>query len=449
VTLPTLATALALLLSGVVAVHVMILAMLSRRNVSPGPTSSRQLVFTFVIPCLNEEQVIGATVESLLAFDQGQWRHGIRVVVVDDDSDDQTAGVLTRFRDDNRVTIVRRKAPDARQGKGEALNAAYRQLAIQDWRGFEPIVCIVDADGRLDPTALDIVGPYFTDTSVGGVQIGVRIRNAASNLLARLQDAEFVLFTDVFQTGRNTLSSPSLGGNGQFVRLSALTELGDSPWSSCLTEDLELGLRLIMNGHVLRHCDATWVDQQGLVSLRRWIRQRTRWFQGHLQCQVFIPRLARARSLPLRVRADLIYHLLGPMVMLVASVAVLAGWTAAIGRIVAEPSASAAETIGAAGIQTYLLAFAPGPLVAWAIWRRDASLGLRAGLAIAHLYVLYSCLWFIAGWTALIRTIRSQASWAKTERVDEGPHAADPIPPNRSDGGSIPIPAVNRRFESA
>ncbi|MGH2968452.1 MAG: hypothetical protein ACRDK0_05240 [Solirubrobacteraceae bacterium] len=46
-------------------------------------------------------------------------------------------------------------------------------------------------------------------------------------------------FSRLVQAGRDPLGSVGLGGNGQFVRLSALQDMGDSPWSRCLTEDLD------------------------------------------------------------------------------------------------------------------------------------------------------------------------------------------------------------------
>jgi len=71
---------------------------------------------------------------------------------------------------------------------------------------------VVDADGRLDPTALDQVLPVFDDRRIGGVQIGVRINNRRASLLARMQDIEFVLYTNIFLRGRRHLGSVGLGG---------------------------------------------------------------------------------------------------------------------------------------------------------------------------------------------------------------------------------------------
>ena len=74
------------------------------------------------------------------------------------------------------------------------------------------IVVVLDADGRLAPNALIEVAPFFADPAVGGVQVGVRMYNAREKLLARMQDFEFVTFTEVFQRARQRIGSVGLGG---------------------------------------------------------------------------------------------------------------------------------------------------------------------------------------------------------------------------------------------
>ncbi|MFV0524216.1 MAG: glycosyltransferase family 2 protein [Acidimicrobiales bacterium] len=400
--------------------HGLVVFLLSRRAKPAVREPSENMAFVFLVPCMNEERVIGATVQSLLAFDEGRWAGAVGVVVIDDDSSDGTAEVLAEFVDDPRVYVLRRRAPNAQLGKGHALNAAYRWLLRSPWNAgrAELVVAIIDADGRLEPGALDQVGPHLADPKVAGVQIGVKIRNASDHPLARFQDVEFGLFTDVIQTGRNRLSSPSLGGNGQFTRLEALQDIGSEPWSSCLTEDLEVGLRLILEGHEIRHCSTTWVDQQGLTSVSRWIRQRTRWFQGHLQCRGYIIDLMRS-DLPTRVKLDLAYHLAGPALMLATSVAVVTGWIAMLVQLIVDPGGSLAGMVSPWGAMAYAIAFTPCPVVAFVLWRREPTMGFLRGLAIAHLYLVYCGLWFIAGWKALVRTVRGKGAWAKTDRLAE------------------------------
>ena len=74
----------------------------------------------------------------------------------------------------------------------------------------------------------------------------VRIYNRG-HLLTWLQDVEFSVYGYLFQAGRDHWGTAGMGGNGQFNRLSALDDIADEegPWRDRLTEDQDLGLRLI------------------------------------------------------------------------------------------------------------------------------------------------------------------------------------------------------------
>ena len=132
------------------------------------------------------------------------------------------------------------------------------------------IVAIVDADGRLHPEAPAYAATHFADPEVGGVQSLVRIYNR-HRLLTWLQDVEFSVYGYLFQAGRNDWGTAGMGGNGQFNRLSALDQVADGrgPWRDRLTEDQDLGLRLIEAGWKGRQELRGTVDQQGLSKPRR------------------------------------------------------------------------------------------------------------------------------------------------------------------------------------
>ena len=102
----------------------------------------------------------------------------------------------------------------------------------------------MDADGRLSAGAVTAALALFDGPRVGGVQLIVRIRNRRK-LIAQFQDIEFWMISALSQFARSISGTVSLGGNGQFTRLSALQQLTGEPWSRSLTEDLDLGLRLI------------------------------------------------------------------------------------------------------------------------------------------------------------------------------------------------------------
>lgn len=385
----------------------------SRHNPAPWSLPTERDV-VFLIPCLNEERVIGASLERLTALDYRK----LHLVVIDDGSDDATAQIV-RQHPDPRVKLLQRVAPNARQGKGEALNAAFnwlRQGALGEH--FDPdtaIVCVVDADGRLEADVLDIVLPRFNNPDIGGVQIGVRINNRRANLLARMQDIEFVLYTEVFQRGRRHLGSVGLGGNGQFVRYTALDSLGTKPWTQSLAEDLDLGIRLLLAGWDTEFCSTTAVHQQGLVDMKRWVKQRTRWFQGHLQAWQLMPWVLG--NLKGTRRADLGYHITSPYLLLVGSLLTVAFglW---IGELVITGLAGTLQ-FSYWWFSAYVVAFGPSMLFGTIYWQQEHSLSWLKAIIVFHVFALYATLWYLAGWRAVFRMLTGRTGWTKTDRIKE------------------------------
>ncbi|MBV8981224.1 MAG: glycosyltransferase family 2 protein [Acidimicrobiia bacterium] len=395
-------------------------AFLRSRRPRPEPLPAPdRLFFVFVVPCLNEELVIEASLDRLL----GLPSDNVAVLVVDDGSDDRTAALVEARRSD-RVWLVRRFLPEARKGKGAALNYAFRYLresGVLDGRRPEDVIVVVmDADGRIGQNALVEVAPYFADPKSAAVQIGVRMYNREVSLIARMQDLEFVTFTHIFQRARQRTGSIGLGGNGQFNRLTALADLGDEPWTDCLTEDLDLGVRFLLNGWVNHFCPTADVSQQAVTSVRRLLRQRARWFQGHLQCWRFLPTLLRPRRMGRAQANELAYHLSSPVLVLGMTPPVVAFLGVFAALLVTNPGAAGHSLIAHEGLGlaiAYVLGFGLASLYAFVYWLSEDSVGLGRAFAYAHLYCLYGYLWFPAGWTAVTRVLRRRQSWWKTART--------------------------------
>lgn len=414
--------------AGIIAifVHVVRLWFVSRPAAVP-PASTHgaadEFLFAFLVPALNEARVIEHTLDRLLSLPVRRCL----VLVIDDGSDDET-GRLVESHGDPRARVLRRELPHARRGKGAALNAGFHWLLQQQiggWPADKVIVGIMDADGRLDPEAPIRVAEYFADADVGAVQIGVRISNREDSVLARLQDMEFVTYTDVFQSARDVWGVAGLGGNGQFVRLAAQLDLAPAPWTDGLTEDLEQGLRLICAGWRTRYRRDVAVHQQGLVSARRLLRQRSRWFQGHLQAWRQIPGIIRRA--PLRTVPHLLHIVMVPVLLLV-NVALLTSLVTMLTGIAVSPGVRSSLDRPTVFLGWYWLTFALAVFLTVSVYVRREP-GLRPGkvVLLGHAFAIYSLLWIVAGYWALGRMLRGRQSWHKTERLIEEPSKTEAV----------------------
>lgn len=373
------------------------------------PDGTAAFTWVFIVPALNEEVTIRDSVRRLLEVNAERRL----IVVVDDGSDDGTPDVLAELDHPDLVTL-RRDPPRAREGKAAALNYAYRQLehALPGVDREKVVVAIVDADGRLDREAPRHVAGHFGDRAVGGVQSLVRIYNR-QRPLTWMQDVEFSVYGHLFQAGRNDWGTAGMGGNGQFNRLSALDRVADEdgPWRDRLTEDQDLGLRLLAEGFEGRQELHAVVEQQGLSSLRPLFRQRTRWSQGNLQA-MSLTRDVWDAPFPLTARIELLVYLLMPFWQgLVGTALVVAIGLATFG---VAPFWAGGPTWHLAVV--WLLAFG-GTILGCIASRTETGLrGWLVGFVVGHAYALYT--WLL--WPVLVRSAARQLTerreWAKTER---------------------------------
>ncbi|MFF0202935.1 glycosyltransferase [Streptomyces sp. NPDC005017] len=388
--------------------------LLSRRRIRRSRTDRRERFYVFLLACLNEETVLSESLARITALPAGNFM----ALVIDDGSEDRTSEIALGAGP--RVRLHRRNPPNARRGKGAALNDGVRHLRESGLlAGYDPddvVLCVVDADGRLDPHIMQSVDPYFDDPRTGAVQVCVRMYNRRLGLLARMQDMEFVVYGDVFQSARRFIGSVGMGGNGQFMRLSALDTLdGDGPWSDSLTEDLDLGVRLIAKGWTNQHCVTAAVSQQAVLSLKRLIRQRSRWFQGHLQSANLVPLILR--DVPLRPALDLLYHLSSPVLILLTSLLPLSFVVALVATVVASVQAGHSLVSPMWLLGPYLLSFTAAYTYGFVYARRERELGLVRSVLLAHLFVFYGYIWFAAGWWGFWRMLTGKRTWLKTART--------------------------------
>jgi 1,2-diacylglycerol 3-beta-glucosyltransferase len=320
-TLLTILDLLGLVMLGLYFLQMLLAATLPRPPRLHAPDGA--LRFTFVVPALNEEAVIEATIRNLR-----EVAPDAQVAVIDDGSDDRTAQIVQGLAArDTGVTLLERRFPEARQGKGRALNWAVSQVLRDLQAGGadlqNEVLVVIDADGRVMPGLLPEARRVMAHRDVVAAQARVRIRQspgqlnlktAVGRMLEQQQDMEFFI-TRHIQLMRSWWHSASLCGNGQFMRASYVASMfgtGQTPWPDVLLEDFGSAVeaRLVDPRHRLVFLEHA-VTQQGLPDLRRFSRQRARWTQGTMQCLPYLAHLWRT-PVPFLARLDLSYFILGP-----------------------------------------------------------------------------------------------------------------------------------------
>lgn len=412
--------ALSLIVATVVDTLLLAVAASRERNRELPEVRESDYLWVFLVPALNEQVTIA---DSVARLEAARATHKV-ILVIDDGSDDATPEILADLTT-GVLAVLRRDLPEARRGKAAALNAAWRHVHqllresdYERWRPQDVLVVVIDADGRLSPDAPHWLARHFDDPRMGGVQSLVRIYNRRG-WLTWAQDVEFAVFGRLYQSGRSWWGTANMGGNGQANRLAALDTVveGDGPWRNRLTEDQDVGVRLLQNGWKGAQDLESTVSQQGLSSLRRLYRQRTRWSQGSWESLTLLRGLRRV-DCRWPARVGMWFYLLTPVIQTVIGVGLA---TAVVLAVVTDlPLWGTSWQIAVFFLSLSFLSGAIGLL--------STARGLGAkSLAVVLLvpYVIYSWLIFPVVIRALLRVLMGRSSWAKTARepLESGLHA--------------------------
>jgi len=227
-----------------------------------------------IVACKNEEQVISKLVASLLALDYPAGL--LHLIVVNDGSTDRTGEILTSLSREHPGLTCLHRGPNESNGKSGALNAALEMVTSD-------VVIVFDGDHQPRRDVVRRLVRHFDDPTIAAVQGRCQISNPNDSLISRLVAIDYLAGYLVNEYGRQSIYRlPAYGGANCAVRTSSLRELGG--WNvSSVTEDTDLTIRLTLTGQRVRY-DVTAVDEEeGVITVGRFWRQRYRWARGHQQ----------------------------------------------------------------------------------------------------------------------------------------------------------------------
>lgn len=414
-----------------------------------------EIYFFLVIPCLNEEKVIAKTVNNLLSLNVPNTT----VVVINDGSTDGTAEILSNIKSEH-LHVLNRVLPNARLGKGRALNDAYQRIKvlvkdqdrdldrnpdlskvdlgindaftdivkIANKKGLDHskvVIGILDADTFIKRSLLERVAVILeNDPKAGMVQTRVRIGISTRDyFMPLLQDIEFFSYINQMQNVREYMGTVAAAGNGQFNRLSAMEELGEEPWSQCLLEDFDFSLRLLLHGWRTRLLQDETIYQQGVINYKKFVRQRARWVQGCIQCLPYLKQIIRSKRLSLSGKIEVFYFLMLPWVSLMSTATMFFSWIlilmtywfdSSILFLLLSPY-NFNELLALLVILLTII-YLPG-IVFSILYRHDTKESLFRCLCAGLFIPIYNMLQVPAVILAICRQLIGNTGWVKTERV--------------------------------
>ncbi len=361
-----------------------------------------------IVACRNEQQVIRKLVASLLALDYPPAL--LQLIVVNDGSTDRTGEILTSLAAEHSHLTALHRNGDEGGGKSGALNAALTMVEAD-------IVIVFDGDHQPRPDVVRRHVRHFEDPTIAAVQGRCQISNPDDSLISRLVAIDYLAGYLVNEYGRQSIYRlPAYGGANCAVRTTSLRQLGG--WNvGSVTEDTDLTIRLTLTGQRVRY-DVTAVDEEeGVVTLGRFWRQRYRWARGHQQ--VWRDYRGAVWRSPIFSRIEKIEM---TMFLLVFHVPVLSG----LGLLVLALWSSGAAPAGQDPVNLFLL---------WTLLLLGPLLELSAGLLLARadrreapilLFFLPLFLVSVAlcskAWFDGIRG--SGYTWGKTVRAGDAPAGA-------------------------
>jgi poly-beta-1,6-N-acetyl-D-glucosamine synthase len=220
---------------------------------------------TFIVPAYNEEKNIKSCIESLLNLDYP--KNKVKIIVVDDGSTDRTAEIARKFN----VKVISKKNGGS---KASAMNYGMKFVKTE-------LVACMDADSTANSDYLKKVVRQFTSDKVGAVTSGVKI-NKVTTLASKIQWVEYlmsVITRKVFSLLDCQFVVPGPGG---IYRTKVLKQLGDFETDN-LTEDMEMALRLHINGYKIANSLDAYVYTVCPESFKDLFKQRMRWYRGYLE----------------------------------------------------------------------------------------------------------------------------------------------------------------------
>jgi cellulose synthase/poly-beta-1,6-N-acetylglucosamine synthase-like glycosyltransferase len=331
----------------------------------------------------------------------------LRVFFICEDDDRETQLALKRLSLPPNFQIV--SVPDyGPRTKPKALMYALPLVEAE-------YIVLYDAEDRPHPDQLLEAFQKFqaTGPSTGCVQAPLQISNGRHSMLTALFAFEYgALFRGLLPfLSRFNLFIP-LGGTSNHFRVKTLRDVGGwDPFN--VTEDADLGLRLHRYGYRTKTINRPTLEDAP-EDLNIWIKQRTRWFKGHMQTWMISLRNPKMLIAEIGWASFFISQImLGGIVVSALAYPILMVSVVFMGSLYAfgQPAFSLATPLAVLDLLNVMLGYFAFMVLGYVSARNDEKSGIwKRILAIPPYWILLS----IAAWRALFQITYAPHKWEKT-----------------------------------
>lgn len=220
---------------------------------------------SIIIPCYNEEENIGKLLKHLEKLNY--TKNKLEIIVVDDGSKDKTFEIAKKFSESLNLNIKVFK----KQHSGKAASVNY---GIKNATG--KYIIVLDADTFPERNFIKKVLKGFSDKKVMAV-VPILLPKTTNNIIEKMQTIEYKITNFIrnllcIENALNVAPAASVFKKEFFEKHGYFDE-------GNVTEDLEIGMRILSKGYKIKHVKAiayTLVPK----NLKKLARQRIRWTYG-------------------------------------------------------------------------------------------------------------------------------------------------------------------------
>lgn len=232
-------------------------------------SDKKKLRLAIITAAHNEEKVIFETVKSIFGNDYPKKL--FEVFVVADNCTDKTAEVAK-----NAGATVWERNDSAHIGKGYAIFTAFKKILSEE-KQYDAVV-IIDADNITDKNFLKETACSLQGECMA-VQGCIKAKNPYSSWVSAAYHITHLCLNTLYQKARHNIDFPvQLNGTGFALKTELIKNLS---WDlSCLTEDMEITVKMALSGIYASYNENAVVYDEKPVDFKTSYNQRIRWMQG-------------------------------------------------------------------------------------------------------------------------------------------------------------------------